>query len=316
MTVGGLFEGIGGFALAAQWAGFTPIWSNEIDPLCCKVLRNNFTHRIIEDDIRNIGKHNLESVDVLTGGFPCQPFSTAGQRKGTDDDRYLWPEMLRVVREIQPTYIVGENVYGLVNWSRGMVFDKVQADLEAEGYEVAPVILPACAVDAPHRRDRVWFVAYSNSHGKSTESINVDTRGRELGITSDACCNGYESRRLEQDRRSEGQGKSIKEEREWVRPNIRGTSEQGNASDPNTQGLSKRIPRRIGSIQSQATTYTGRESTRTYPKGNFREFPTQSAVCGGDDGLPNRVDRIKALGNAIVPQVAYEIFQAIKNVTT
>jgi DNA (cytosine-5)-methyltransferase 1 len=101
-------------------------------------------------------------IDILTGGFPCQPYSTAGKRLGKEDDRHLWPEMLRAIREIQPRYVVGENVSGLVNWNGGMVFDEVQADLEAQGYEVRPFILPACAVNAPHRRDRVWFVAYSD----------------------------------------------------------------------------------------------------------------------------------------------------------
>lgn len=107
---------------------------------------------------------------MLTGGFPCQPFSLAGKRKGTEDDRYLWPEMLRVIRTVRPRWVVGENVFGIVNWSEGMVFDKVCSDLEAAGYEVQPYIIPACGVGAPHRRDRCWFVAHARSDGGSEET--------------------------------------------------------------------------------------------------------------------------------------------------
>lgn len=238
MTHASLFSGIGGFDLSAQWMGWENLFQVEIDDYCHKVLAKNFPNVKRYGDIKLFnGKEWTGKVDVLTGGFPCQSFSTAGKRKGTEDNRYLWPEMLRVIKEVRPSFIVGENVYGLVNWSRGMVFDQVQADLENEGYQVAPVVLPACAVNAPHRRDRIWFVAHSNS-----------TRVQ----------------RREASRHIEG---------EWE-------------------------------IQNEL-------AFGHHQPHDWFNFPTQSPVCGRNDGISNRVDRLKALGNAIVPQVAFEIFKAI-----
>lgn len=162
MTHASLFSGVGGFDLAAEWAGWTNMFNCEIDPFCRRVLAYHFPNAVQYEDIRTTDFTVWRCrIDVLTGGFPCQPFSVAGKRKGTDDDRYLWPEMLRAIREIRPRWVVGENVRGFVNWSEGMVLDTVFADLEALGYEVQPFILPACAVGAPHRRDRVWIVAHA-----------------------------------------------------------------------------------------------------------------------------------------------------------
>ena len=162
MTHGSLFSGIGGFDLAAQWAGWTNSFNCEINPFCKTVLAYHFPDAKQYSDIRTTDFTVWRGlIDVLSGGFPCQPFSLAGKRKGTKDDRHLWPEMLRAIREISPRWVVGENVFGIVNWSDGLVFEKVCAELETEGYEVQPYILPACAVNAPHRRDRVWFVAHS-----------------------------------------------------------------------------------------------------------------------------------------------------------
>lgn len=161
MTHASLFSGIGGFDLAAEWMGWTNVLNCEIDEFCRKVLKYHFPNAKQYADIRTTDFTVWRNrIDVLTGGFPCQPFSVAGKRKGTDDDRYLWPDMLRAIREIRPRWIVGENVYGLVNWSDGMVLEQVCADLENEGYEVQPFVIPACAVNAPHRRDRVWIIAH------------------------------------------------------------------------------------------------------------------------------------------------------------
>jgi len=160
----GLFEGIGGFSLAAQWAGWETIAWCEINPFGQQVLRHHFPKAIGHEDITKTDFSVYRGqCGIVTGGFPCQPYSEAGKRLGKEDERHLWPEMLRAIREIQPDWVVGENVRGLVNWSGGLVFDEVQADLEAEGYEVLPFVLPACGVNAPHRRDRVWFVAYSKN---------------------------------------------------------------------------------------------------------------------------------------------------------
>ena len=135
MTHASLFSGIGGFDLAAEWAGWTNMFNCEINPFCRRVLAYHFPNAVQYEDIKAVDFTVWRGrIDVLTGGFPCQPFSVAGKRNGTDDDRYLWPEMLRAIREVCPRWVVGENVRGFVNWSEGMVLDTVFADLEALGY--------------------------------------------------------------------------------------------------------------------------------------------------------------------------------------
>jgi DNA (cytosine-5)-methyltransferase 1 len=162
MVHGSLFSGIGGFDLAAEWAGWQNAFHCEWNEFGQKILKYYWPNAESYGDITKTDFTIWRNrIDVLTGGFPCQPYSVAGKRKGKEDDRHLWPEMFRAIREISPRYIVGENVYGLVNWDGGLVFNEVQTDLENEGYEVQPVILPACAVGAPHRRERIWFVAYA-----------------------------------------------------------------------------------------------------------------------------------------------------------
>jgi DNA (cytosine-5)-methyltransferase 1 len=155
-----LFSGIGGFDLAAEWMGWENVFHCEWMLFPRQILNYHFPNSISYEDITKTDfTIHRGQIDVLTGGFPCQPYSVAGKRLGKDDERHLWPQMLRAIREIEPTFVVGENVRGLVNWSGGMVFEEVQIDLANEGYEVIPFILPACAVGAPHRRDRVWFIA-------------------------------------------------------------------------------------------------------------------------------------------------------------
>lgn len=159
-----LFSGIGGFDLASEWMGWENVAHCEWNPFCQKILKYYWPKAESYSDItKTCFKKYHGTIDIISGGFPCQPFSVAGQRQGTEDNRYLWPSMLRVIREVSPTWVVGENVLGLVNWSEGMVFEQVYSDLEAEGYKVQAFVLPACGVDAPHKRDRVWFVAYRNS---------------------------------------------------------------------------------------------------------------------------------------------------------
>ena len=166
MTHASLFSGIGGFDLAAEWAGWTNVFNCEVDPFCRKVLKYHFPKAAQYEDIRTTDFTVWrDRIDVLTGGFPCQPFSVAGKRKGTGDDRYLWPEMLGAIREIRPRWVVGENVLGIVDWSEGLVFEQVCSDMENEGYEVQPFVLPACGVNAPHKRNRIWFVAHRADSG-------------------------------------------------------------------------------------------------------------------------------------------------------
>ena len=261
-----LFSGIGGFALAVDevWPGSEHIFC-EIDKYCQTLLKKRFEGAQIYGDIRQltadteytrelqsqrgIQKEREWSCNLLTGGFPCQPFSQAGKRKGADDNRYLWPEMLRVIRDFQPAWVVAENVRGLLTINEGLVFEQVCLDLEGEGYEVQPFVIPAVAKNAPHRRDRVWFVAHFNSAGLQglPETQNIEIR-REIAKQ---------------------------------RPGINPCWET-----------------------------------------NWLEVATE--LCGVDDGLPaeldglklsksrHRVERLKALGNAIVPGVAVEIMKAIQ----
>lgn len=179
-THGSLFSGIGGFDLAAEWMG----WENKFH---CEW--NEFGQRILKyywpqaETYGDITKTDFtiwrNKIDILSGGFPCQPYSTAGKRLGTEDDRHLWPEMLRAIEEIQPKWVIGENVHGLLNWNGGMVFEDVQADLEAKGYEVQPFILPACSVQAQHRRDRIWFVGCL-PNGSSIRQCGIDEATKRL----------------------------------------------------------------------------------------------------------------------------------------
>lgn len=240
LTHASLFSGIGGFDLAAEWAGWENLFNCEIEPFCQIVLKYHFSNAEQYTDIRATDFTVWRGrVDVLTGGFPCQPFSLAGKRKGAEDERHLWPEMLRAIHEIRPRWVVGENVFGIINWSGGLVFEQVCADLEAEGYEVQAYILPAAGVRAHHKRDRVWFVAHSGRIGFSNIAI------------------------------------------------LRGTNSQ---------------------IQIQS----GHEMP-TLETVISHDFRSESNKHGVIDGIPIGLDEcsIKAYGNAIVPQVAYQIFETI-----
>ena len=218
-------------------------------------------------------KSTLFPADSL--GFPCQPFSHAGKRKGTEDDRHLWPEMLRIIKEIQPHFIVGENVCGFITWNDGLVFEQVFSDLENEGYEVTAFVLPACAINAPHRRDRVWIVANAKSNRWSRRNL----KRSEIGKRS--ISNLPEKR---SSIRSEYQGCC----RERISPDF--DEFNGNHSGFRTSKISQL--KEAGIFETE-------------------RWKTQSPICGINDGISNRLDRIKALGNAIVPQVAYQIFKAL-----
>ncbi len=296
MKHGSLFSGIGGFDLAAEWMGWENVFHCEWEEFPRKVLNYHWPNAVSYGDITKTDFNiHRGRIDILTGGFPCQPYSQAGKRLGKEDDRHLWPEMLRAIREVQPTWVVGENVRGLINWNGGLVFDEVQTDLEAEGYQVQPFLLPACAVNAPHRRDRIWFVAYSGSERtkKSTKGIN---KSRELF-----------------------QETEWKKNKQFDKP----IGESGPTPDTNKEGLPLRIRSRIRGNGKEEGTSQGSEFTRAFTKKpGWKQFPTQSPVCGKYDGFSSRLDgitfskwrkeSIKAYGNAIVPQVALQIFKAIE----
>lgn len=169
LTHGSLFSGIGGFDLAAEWMGWENKFHCEWNPFGQKILKYYWPNAISYEDITKTDfTIHRGRIDILTGGFPCQPFSVAGKQKGTEDERHLWPEMLRAIREVKPRFVVAENVPGIVSWSDGMVFEQVQIDLESEGYEVQAYILPAASVNAPHNRSRTWFIAYSDGRRRGS----------------------------------------------------------------------------------------------------------------------------------------------------
>ena len=176
MRHGSLFSGIGGFDLAAEWMGWTNVFHCEWMEFPRKVLDYHFPDADSHIDICTTDfKKYANKIDILTGGFPCQPFSLAGKRKGTDDERYLWGEMLRAIQEIKPRFVIAENVFGITNIDGGLVFEQVCLDLETEGYEVQPFIICAAAKNAPHRRDRCWFIANSINNGDQRRSSKVQT---------------------------------------------------------------------------------------------------------------------------------------------
>ena len=176
-----LFSGIGGFSLSAEAHGIETIGFVEKDPFCQRVLKKHWPDVPIESDIRNVRGENYGATDIISGGFPCQPFSVAGKRKGTDDDRYLWDETIRVVAEVKPRWFIGENVEGLINIQDGMVLRQVQDDLEKEGFQVQCLVIPASGIGAWHQRKRVWIIAYSNNNGfkrGQSETCNKDASGK------------------------------------------------------------------------------------------------------------------------------------------
>ena len=315
MNVLDLFSGIGGFSLGLESTGFfKTIAFVEKDRFCQKVLQKNFPNVPIEDEIRNVRGEKYKA-DVVTGGFPCQPFSVAGKRKGTDDDRYLWDEMLRVITEVKARWIVGENVAGIINIENGKVLQQIQKDLESEGFQVQCLVIPASGVGAWHQRKRVWIIANSNK------------------FKLNGCSNASRVREAEQDRLDSN------EKRNWneIRSEAERCGEQDTSSNVSNSS-SKRLERKFrqklqrnGSgftnssqdVSNSNTQRTQIQAERKYSGeqmsgSNSSEswWQIESKLRGIPDGIQygldkDRANRIKALGNSIVPQIAFEIGKAI-----
>lgn len=414
MNHASLFSGIGGAEVAASMMGWQNLFHCEIQEFPRKVLDYWFPNSESYEDITKTDFTKWHGkVDVLTGGFPCQPFSLAGRRKGADDNRYLWPQMLRAIRQIHPTWVVGENVNGIKTMVEScqvtqmgrtdylfeenhlyreesrFTLDKICADLEAEGYSVQPIVIPACAIGAPHRRDRVWIVA----HRSDPRAETVQQEGQD-GICSarpspHTQCDGHSPQRHGNQR---ARAKKSKEGQDRPQPRSRrhgsgttpsyahGTRQRRrkNKQEPFTEcsrtpNLGTRRSKRLASHSLQHRSHEVHQDHQSQfpdgartnslggqrssphskcnrwsqkyndngffeepqqgecqlgeadsPQSRWRNFPTQSPVCRGNDGIPFDVDSltisfpkwrqesIKAYGNAWVPQVAYEIFRAIE----
>ena len=275
MKVLDLFSGIGGFSLGLEAAGFETAAFCEYDQEAQKVLRKNWPDVPIFSDVRTLTKQELhdngiQDIGLICGGYPCQPFSLAGERRGAEDDRHLWPEMFRLVKELRPTWVIGENVAGHIN----MGLDEVLADLETEGYTARTFVIPACAVDAHHRRDRVWTVAHTSSgSGRDSESIvgrqdNETERSQDTNTITRSGENVADTNGLYQQRR----------------------------------GLSSGIYSKHSITDLRS--YTGGQQAAVL----WKPEPNVGRVA---NGVPRRSHRLKQLGNAVVPQVVEQIAKSI-----
>ena len=354
-----LFSGIGGFSLGLERAGFETVAFCEIDKYCRLVLQKHWKDIKIYSDVREIKKERLEahgipSPDVITGGFPCQPFSVAGRQKGSRDNRYLWPEMFRIIKEFKPLWIIAENVRGIINIQDGVVFEGVHADLESQNYETQTFIIPAAGVGAPHRRDRVWVVANSRrtirgeQSSRNKESIGSGTsQETKRSADSDSIARSSEREKIMADSSSiqsrepsESKGRedssrgSIdsrgnKNKRTEVMANST-ESRSFSKSVRNSKGMEKESQRKKErgnqfAIRTKTRSSNVANSKRVYVQGQHDGSGKEQSRRGGwwevepnvgrvADGLPGRVHRLKGLGNSIVPQIAEEIGKAILKV--
>lgn len=346
----GLFEGIGGFSLAAHAEGWQTYATCEIEDFPRQTLEYYWPQAYHHSDIKTL---TYETIDfqlssrygagwrarpiVLTGGFPCQPYSVSGRRMGKADERHLWPEMYRTIREIQPTWVVAENVHGLTNWNGGMVFEEIHTDLEAAGYQVQSYILPASSIGAPHQRNRVWIVAY-----------RADTRAENLQKRENRICRFEHAANAASERCQNGNhatGRTVEQEiNEGLEFQPERPSSFGNATNTHEQRWTKREhdaepdKSRLDSglcAESWTAPYPNglrqpREEYRQAPPSDHRQlrlpdgwedFPNESPVRSRNDGFSDRLVGltfpahrnacIKAYGNAVVPQVVVQIFRAI-----
>jgi DNA (cytosine-5)-methyltransferase 1 len=386
-----LFSGIGGFSLGLHSTGiFDTVKFVEFDKFCQKVLQKNFKDIPIEGDIRDVKGEEFEA-DVITGGFPCQPFSVAGKQKGTNDNRYLWPEMFRLIKEIKPEFVIGENVQGLINLQDGMVLRQVQDQLEGEGFEVQCFLIPASGIGAWHQRNRVWIIGHSKHNGllasekrsrdkeinggtqkgqnqtieskrtsrsRDNEDVSNTTSSRSFSESiGDIGSLGEESQKEKGRERSESTictstrsskgternvSNTISElsdgcssptrdsEKEFIRlecnegwdwQKVWSQTERCSEQDRERQNVSntetKRLQRR--SISTDLERQSGEKFTKNSTEEQHTWWQTQSNLCGVPNGISRELDkdrsnRIKSLGNAIVPQCARILGLAIKQV--
>ena len=349
MTHASVFSGIGGPEVAATMLGWENLFHCEINPFGRKVLDYWYPKSKSYEDITTTDFTEWRGrVDVLTGGFPCQPFSYAGRRRGAEDDRYLWPSMYRAIDEIQPTWVVAENVAGILTMveqgevskvaGTATLFDafddlrgryelretftlqRICTDLESHGYAVQPVLVPACAVGAPHRRDRVFIVARriasdTDNRADRRTAREDEGKGREERIQE-----RHEVRKPDEPNqvRPEGEGYAMAD---TIGGRISGCSDNGEQCDEGHHGQHQSSGQPFGIRHQQGWVFDGWCDSDCAGLQRWADFPTVSPVHRGNDGIPFplddltispskwRTESLKAYGNAIVPQVMYEIFK-------
>jgi DNA (cytosine-5)-methyltransferase 1 len=362
-----LFSGIGGFSLGLESTGFfETIGFVEKDKFCQKVLKKHWSNINIEEDIRNV-KGEKYQADVVTGGFPCQPFSVAGKRKSTADDRYLWDEMLRVIRETKPRWVIGENVEGIVNINEGMVLRQVLNDLENEGFKSQCIIIPASGIGAWHQRKRIWIMAYSDSNrhvseirrgngeekGLPVQDREKDSTSRQSIGTSDVwqtdskyVPNSESSRcgRWSCKKCSVGEWSFLPREQEGCKMGSEVKGCDGDVPNSDKRDVQTGCKRQWGICEEHKRKGTSNNATSIYEtlsnsndkrsqrfniesslqkqklgftsskndEGRKTWWQTQSELCGIPNGVSYELDkdrsnRIKSLGNSIVPQIARQI---------
>ena len=300
-----LFSGIGGFSLGLEATGyFDTVAFCDYDSYCQKVLRKHWPWVTIYDDVKELNSERLQAnghnkIDIITGGYPCQPFSIAGRQKGEQDSRHVWPEMFRLVKELRPTWVIGENVSGHIK----LGLDTVLENLESEGYSARAFSISASSIGAVHQRERVWILAHSgctqhegsffgsqdedetrkettNKFERSSETSYFDVADTE-GIVS----NGREHRQHTEERNTEGQARR----------------ESSNVANTDIEGLEGRW--------SQCELREGQEEGKI---GWSQWWESEPSVGRVAHGVPNRVDRLKSLGNSLVPMIPYYIGMTIK----
>ena len=317
-----LFSGIGGFSLGMEATKrIKTIGFVEKDKFCQKVLQKNFKNIPIEEDIRNVKGSNY-AADIVSGGFPCQPFSVAGKRRGKNDDRYLWDETIRVVSETKPKWFVGENVEGIININNGLVLRQVQTDLEKEGFQVQCLVIPASGIGAWHQRKRVWIIANSNSRLSIGENKKIQARGNTINSSSKDVSNS--NSRLRRGRRTEQESRANEIWRFYT-PKEEQTKQYIRSKAVRCDALLREDVQNTNSIglqghSLQSDNLQKKDKSRKIFNSSFKKqqtwWQTQSKLCGVPHGISYELDkdrsnRIKALGNSIVPQIAYEIGKAI-----
>lgn len=294
-----LFSGIGGFAVGLEATNFFKTTCFvEQEPYCKEVLRHHFPEVPILGDIKNVKRSDLPDPDpdVIVGGFPCQPFSSAGLQKAQSDSRHLWPEMFRLIKECRPSWVIGENVIGIVK----LGLDEVLTDLENEGYATRTFNIPACAIGAPHLRQRVWIIAHSDSKRKSNGAIDAQAQGE---LVADPSISGLQEHGY-------GQAEDAIERSKDV-------------ADPQSKRHGRGSSKKCGNEQriilpkEQEGGEMGREAEGCgEPHRPDQWWESEPPVGRLAHGVPNRVSQIRALGNSIIPQIAKEIGNAIKTAET